>query len=376
MSATRCSATPTRARASRPPRAAPRSDTFTYDGTLTTAAGEYTYGYADNTELESIQLAGAAKQGLVYDDDGFIAGYGPFTWERNGPLGDVSKITDEALALALSYDGLGQQRGRTLTVKGAKRYENTITRDDAGRISKRVETVNGTTKTYDYEYFPDGELKSVKDGATVLESYTYDANGNRAGRTYADDDRMTGTHVYDAAGFLVSRGADTFTYTDRGLLKTATVGGQKVDYEYDASDRLVARIHGGVRTEFLYGNPASPFRVTASRVGGQLTQYFYDGDGLLYRARARRRALLRRHRPGGHAARGHGRRRRGRQDVRDQRVRRAQPRRRDRHVRAAARLRGRHRGPGHRARALRPARLRAGSRAASPRRTRSCTRAA
>ena len=59
----------------------------------------------------------------------------------------------------------------------------------------------------------------------MLEAYTYDANGNRGGRTYADDDRMTGTHVYDAAGFLVSRGADTFTYTDRGQLKTATVGG-------------------------------------------------------------------------------------------------------------------------------------------------------
>jgi RHS repeat-associated protein len=116
----------------------------------------------------------------------------------------------------------------------------------------------------------------------VLESYTYDGNGNRGGRTYADDDRMTGTHVYDAAGFLVSRGADTFTYTDRGHLKTATAGGVKVDYEYDASDRLLARIAGGVRTEFLYGNPSAPFRVTASRAGGVLTQYFYDADGLLY----------------------------------------------------------------------------------------------
>ena len=63
----------------------------------------------------------------------------------------------------------------------------------------------------------------------MLESYTYDANGNRGGRTYSDDDRMTGTHVYDAAGFLVSRGADTFTYADRGELKSATVGGQTVD---------------------------------------------------------------------------------------------------------------------------------------------------
>ena len=136
---------------------------------------------------------------------------------------------------ALAYDDGGRQRGRTLTVKGAKRYENTVTRDDAGRITKRVETVDGTTKTYDYEYYPDGELKTVKDGATVLESYTYDANGNRAGRTYADDDRMTGTHVYDAAGFLVSRGADTFTYADRGELQDGHGRRRRPStYDYDA----------------------------------------------------------------------------------------------------------------------------------------------
>ena len=52
----------------------------------------------------------------------------------------------------------------------------------------------------------------------MLESYTYDANGNRAEHTYADDDRMTGTHTFDAAGFLVTRGADTFNYADRGEL--------------------------------------------------------------------------------------------------------------------------------------------------------------
>ena len=36
-----------------------------------------------------------------------------------------------------------------------------------------------------------------------------------------------------------------------------------------------------MRTEFLYGAPGSPFRVTASRTGGVLTQYFYDHSGLL-----------------------------------------------------------------------------------------------
>ena len=197
-------------------------------------------------------------------------------------MGAVSKVADDALSLALAYDEGGRQNGRTLTVKGAKRYDLVVTRDDAGRIVKRVETVNGTTKTYAYEYYADGQLKSVKDGATVLEAYTYDANGNRGGHSHSDDDRITGTHVFDAAGFLVSRGADRFSYGDKGELRSATVGGQTVSYEYDASRRLVARVHDGARTEFLYGDPANPFLLTASRKGGELTRYFHGKDGLLY----------------------------------------------------------------------------------------------
>ena len=56
---------------------------------------------------------------------------------------------------------------------------------------------------------------------------------------------MTGTHTFDAAGFLVTRGADTFNYADRGELLTATVGGKTVTYEYDTAQRLVARIRTG-----------------------------------------------------------------------------------------------------------------------------------
>ena len=197
-----------------------------YDGGLKTAVGEHAYTYNDDLRLSSMQLAGSAKLDIGYDGDGLVTGYGPFELDRSGPMGEPVAVSDDALDLALAYDDGGRQRSRTLTVKGAKRYELNVTRDDAGRITRRVETVAGTAKTYDYEYWPDGELKTVRNGATVLESYTYDANGNRGGHTYADDDRMTGTHTFDAAGFLVTRGADTFNYADRGELLAATVAGR------------------------------------------------------------------------------------------------------------------------------------------------------
>ncbi len=46
--------------------------------------------------------------------------------------------------------------------------------------------------------------------------------------------------------------------------------------------RLVARTEGGNTTQFLYGNPASPFLVTHSRApDSTLTTYLYNEAGLL-----------------------------------------------------------------------------------------------
>ena len=151
----------------------------------------------------------------------------------------------------------------------------------------------------------------------MLESYTYDANGNRGGRTYADDDRMTGTHVYDAAGFLVSRGADTFTL--QRPRRAEDGDGRRPDGRLRVR-RVAAQARraraGGVRTEFLYGDPSQPVPRHGEPRRRRAHAVLLRPQRPAVRARARRRALLRRHRPGGHAARGH-RRRRGRgEDVR------------------------------------------------------------
>ena len=164
----------------------------------------------------------------------------------------------------------------------------------------------------------------------MLEAYTYDANGNRAGRTYGDDDRMTGTHVYDAAGFLVSRGADTFTLhrprppEDRdGRRRARRLRVRRVRPARRARGRR--RAHGVPLRRS--GQPVPRHREPhRRRAHAVLLRPHRAAD----RARARRRALLRRHRPGRHAARGHGLQRCGREDVRDQRVRRAQHGGRDR----------------------------------------------
>ncbi len=61
------------------------------------------------------------------------------------------------------------------------------------------------------------------------------------------------------------------------------MGATTVGYRYDALGRRIARIQGGQTTQYLYGDPSNPVRVTATRSpAGVLTTYRYDDDGLLY----------------------------------------------------------------------------------------------
>ena len=121
---------------------------------------------------------------------------GPFAFARGGTGGTASAITGAGLKLALERDDIGglkaphADRGRPASATGSQ-----IARDDDGRITRRTETVDGATHTYDYRYDADGQLLEVeRDAGTpqaaVVERYAYDAQrqphvraGSTAGRS-------------------------------------------------------------------------------------------------------------------------------------------------------------------------------------------------
>ncbi|HEU4840799.1 MAG TPA: RHS repeat-associated core domain-containing protein, partial [Ilumatobacteraceae bacterium] len=285
---------------------------FTYDGAQTTgiaisgsAQGAYTFGFDNDGFLTSSKLVSGAQTvttALKRDKDGRLTANGPFAIARDGVAGMASAITGGGLNQAVSYDDAGRLKTRTVTVGATQRYKLEIARSDDSRITRRTETVSGETHTYDYRYDADGQLLEVeRDAGTaqaaVTERYAYDANGNRRSRqvgaaaaetaTFDAEDRLiargTTAYDYDAGGFLKSRGADQFDYSARGELLTATVGGTTVSYRYDALGRRVARVQGNQTTQYLYGDPANPVRVTATRsAAGVLTTYYYDDEGMLY----------------------------------------------------------------------------------------------
>jgi RHS repeat-associated protein len=279
---------------------------MTYDGSLLKSAawtgpveGGYGFEYDANLRLAQTKAtAGAASATTTIgrNSDGRITEEGPFTMTRSGPQGAITAIAGGPLQTSQTWDALGRLQSRTEKVNGTQAYKMVLTRDAAGRLTQKVETVGAASHTYTYEYDADGRLTEVRRDGTLVEHYAYDVDGNRTLREAGGSSR-SGT--YDAAGlitavgptayttnsdgFVTARGADTFTWSARGELLSATVGGVTETYTYDGYGRLVGRTANGSTWRYLYGNPDQQLQVTAAvEPDGTLDTLNYTDTGYLY----------------------------------------------------------------------------------------------
>ncbi len=168
-----------------------------------------------------------------------------------------------------------------------------------GRIVQRVENIQGETITWDYSYDELGRLIEVKRNGTVVEVYTYDANGNRISETntfkgvtdmaytYSIEDHLltagSDTYQFDSDGFLTqkttSEGTTTYKYSSRGeLLEVVLPDGTVISYDYDPMGRRIAkRINGQVVEKYLWSGRIRLLAVYDN--GGNLAMRFNYADG-------------------------------------------------------------------------------------------------
>lgn len=115
----------------------------------------------------------------------------------------------------------------------------TYTRDAVGRITQKVETIQGAITTYDYGYDAAGRLTTVvktpQGGASLTSTYSYDSNGNRLAKT---DNGGTISGTYDAQDRIVSYGGITYAHNANGDLTSKTQNSATVSYDYDVFGNL------------------------------------------------------------------------------------------------------------------------------------------
>ena len=70
-------------------------------------------------------------------------------------------LSDGAVNVARSFSGYGELDGVSYAIGSSTPYRYALTRDGAGRITRKQETVSGGMATYDYTYDDAGRLAGV-----------------------------------------------------------------------------------------------------------------------------------------------------------------------------------------------------------------------
>ena len=174
------------------------------------------------------------------------------------------------ITTAHTYNPFGELQTVSADFSATNLFATTYTRDLLGRITQKVETVEGVTDTFDYYYDAGGRLEFVNQNDATVEAYGYDPNGNRLNNaaTYDDQDRLVSTgdatYTYTANGELETKteaaGTTSYTYDVLGnLMAVALPDGTQIDYIIDGQDRRIGKKVDGVLVQgFLYKDQLNP----------------------------------------------------------------------------------------------------------------------
>ncbi len=281
---------------------------YVYDGSLLlsdTRLGTVNeiidYTYDTDMRVGSIGYAGGVEL-FLYDNDGLLTGAGTFTITRNVSNGLPEAVSDGTVVQGRVFSGYGEVDGVDYNVGAGAPYSWSVTRDNAGRITQKVENIGVDTVTWDYTYDLMGRLETVYKDSMLAEAYSYDDNGNRlnennvlrgVSRSYThsiEDHILTAgadTYSFDVDGFLTSRtivsgansGTTTFDYSSRGELLSVTLPNTDViTYNHDPLGRRVAKkVNGSITEKYLWQDATTLLAVYDA--SDALIQRFNYADG-------------------------------------------------------------------------------------------------
>ena len=271
---------------------------YTMDGPLVTATtwsgeinGSVERTYDNDLRISSISVNGANPVSYTYDDDGLLIQAGALSLTRDPATGILTGTALGVVTTSYTYSPFGELSTMSASASGSPIYTSTYTRDKLGRITNKVEMIQGVTKTYAYGYDAAGRLDTVTIDGILEADYDYDLNGNRLSKTtptgtetgtYDDQDRMLtyagATFAYTANGETLTKteGTDVTTFENDAfgnLLGAVLPDGTAIDYIVDAQNRRVGKNVNGVLTQgFLWQSQLAP--IAELDGGGNLVSRF------------------------------------------------------------------------------------------------------
>ncbi len=174
--------------------------TYGYDGEVASSvawagpvSGSVEMVYDDFYRITEETVNGANLVAFAYSDDHLLTQAGSMTLDRMPSLGLLTGSTLGVVNDAWTYNTFGEIAAYSASSNVIPVFNTNYMYDDLGRIVTLNETTNGVTYHYDYDYDLSGRLITVKQDGIVIQSYTYDDNGNRI--TFTDSGgTITGTY--------------------------------------------------------------------------------------------------------------------------------------------------------------------------------------
>jgi RHS repeat-associated protein len=221
--------------------------------------GSTTYGYDVLNRLQTLTPPSAFTAGAAGASFGF----------NYDPLGRRTSLTrPNGVNTSYSYDNLSRllsvlhQSGGN-TIDGAS-YKL----DAAGNRTAKTDQYAQVTTNYNYDQLY--QLLSATRGGTTVESYTYDAVGNRLSALNSSG------WTYDASNELTSTPNGSYTYDANGNTLTDAAG--RI-YTWDFEDRLTQVVVPGIGTVSFKYDPLGRRIYKSSSSGTSI--YAYDSDNLI-----------------------------------------------------------------------------------------------
>ncbi len=251
---------------------------YGYDGSLLTSqswegpvSGTVSFEHNSNLQITSVAVNNVVAS-YSYDDDGWLMSAGNLSVARTNSANHlVSGTVLAGVSHTFDYNEFGEWTTLHADYDGTGIYDCQYTRDKLGRITQKVETIGGTSWTYDYTYDAAGRLSRVDEDGSLVENFAYDGNGNRLASGSV-------TATYDAQNRLTQYGTKTYEYSDNGELIRVTDGSEITTYNYDVFGNLLeVSLPGSPLIEYVADGNG---RRIVNKKGGNVVSKFLYADQL------------------------------------------------------------------------------------------------
>lgn len=244
----------------------PLATNTTWSGTVTGSVGVL---YNANL-LPASQSVNGAAIAYGYDHDLLLTQAGDLAISRDPATGFITGTSLGSVTDQRQYDDRGLMTNYVAKINGTSVWSFVLSYDAVDRLTNKVETVSGTTRSFGYVYDVAGRLKQVWQNGVLATTYTYDANGNRLSRN-------SESATYDAQDRVQTYAGASFGWSRNGTLSSVTTAGQITTYSYDVRGTLTSvALPGGQPIEYF--NDAAGRRI-GKKVGGTLQRgWLWDGD--------------------------------------------------------------------------------------------------